>query len=101
MSEGSQLLSTLFLLQVCDINNYLKYATSNSFADDQLKSNAHKNLSIALKRAEYDANNTVTFFNKRTYLRITLYELLNSLISFLLYTITEGTRHSGFSTPYL
>ena len=62
VSEGSQLSRTFFLMQVCDINNYLKYAKSNSFADDQVQSNSHKTLNIALKRAEHDANNTVTFF---------------------------------------
>ena len=48
MSEGSQISSTLFLIQIADINQYLKYSSSMSFADDQNHFCAHKNLETAL-----------------------------------------------------
>ena len=62
MSEGSQISSTLFLLQIADINQYLKYSSSTSFADDQNQFCAHKDLETALQQAQIDANATVNFF---------------------------------------
>ena len=62
LSEGSQLSSTLFLIQIADINRYFKYSTSNSFTDDQCHSNEHANLEIALQQAQIDANATVDYF---------------------------------------
>ena len=62
MSEGSQISSTLFLLQIADINQYLKYSSSTSFADDQNQFCAHKDLETALHQAQIDANATVNFF---------------------------------------
>ena len=60
ISEVSPISSTLFLIQVCDINEHLKSSTSNQFAEDQVQSNSHKSLQTALKHAEIDANTTAT-----------------------------------------
>ena len=62
VSEGSALSSTIFILQVCDINEYLQYATSSSFADDQTQAVSHNDIDVAIKRAEIDANAVVNYF---------------------------------------
>ena len=62
VSEGSPLSSTLFLLMICDINSYLKFAESSSFADDQCQTVCGTDLADTLRRAEIDSNNTVEYF---------------------------------------
>ena len=67
ISEGSPISSTLFLIQVCDINEHLEYSTSNQFADDEVQSYSHKSLETALKHAELDANTTVQYFKNNKF----------------------------------
>ena len=67
VSEGSQLSSTLFLIQVCDINCYLKHSKSYAFADDQVQSNAHEDIEIALMQAQENANITAEYFKQNKF----------------------------------
>lgn len=62
LSEGSPLCSTIFLIAICDINAYLEFSKSSSFADDQVKTTTGKNLDGVIKKAEADANRTVEYF---------------------------------------
>ena len=62
LSEGSQLSSTLFIIQIADINQYLQYSIATSFADDHSNSTSDNDLDAALKKATIDANNTVEYF---------------------------------------
>ena len=62
LSEGSQLSSTLFIIQIADINQYLQFSIPTSFADDHSNSTSDNDLDTALKKATIDANNTVEYF---------------------------------------